>query len=201
MVRQWFSVTAALAVGALFVAADSSQAQERRFNLGRRLFGNRDANSGSRAPSYVMDAYGNPMYNNAPAGRFRGPDGMNMQPDGSRPMPGEPMQPGRMGQRSFYYQPEATGAVLLQVRVPADAEILIDGAKTTQRGTLRQYISPPLEPGKNFTYEITAKYTEDGKEVSRTHRQVVRAGGRYPVDFSQLPQEHKDHKEPVKVND
>jgi uncharacterized protein (TIGR03000 family) len=82
----------------------------------------------------------------------------------------------------------APNTVLLNVRVPeADAEVWIDGVKTTQRGTARQYISPPLTPGQRYSYEITARWTENGKEVSQTRKVPIQAGQNVSVDFTQPP--------------
>src|SRR5262249_40914799 len=40
----------------------------------------------------------------------------------------------------------ASTAVRINVRVPADAEVWVEGAKTTQTGTRRTFVSPPLDP-------------------------------------------------------
>lgn len=93
------------------------------------------------------------------------------------------------------YSPSAPAApaqdpnvVLINLRVPdANAEVLIDGVKTTRQGTSRQFVSPPLPPGKKFNYTIEAKWTEDGKPVSQTRRIVIQAGETIGVDFTQSP--------------
>jgi uncharacterized protein (TIGR03000 family) len=202
MVRHWFSVSAVLALGLIFVGAEAAQAQIFR---GRRSGGYRDG------PSFSRGYYppGNGMYYNGPMNRYAEPGtyynapmrygepGMyyNMMPP-SGYMPGQPIQPASyVGQvmppatsatlaQSYYAAPQQN-AVLLDVRVPVeDAEVLIDGTPTRLRGHMRQFYSPPLEPGKTFTYEVTAKFTQDGKPVTRTERQEVRAGERYTIDFT-----------------
>jgi uncharacterized protein (TIGR03000 family) len=80
------------------------------------------------------------------------------------------------------------GAVLMTVSVPADAEIWIDGSKTMQTGTLRRFVSPPILPGQDYAYEVTAKWKEDGHEVTQSRRVRVHAGERVSINFPQVPQ-------------
>jgi uncharacterized protein (TIGR03000 family) len=67
-------------------------------------------------------------------------------------------------------------AVLINVSVPPNAEILFEGSQTTQSGAFRQFISPPLIPGKEYAYKIEARWSEDGSTVTRTRRITVHAG-------------------------
>jgi len=64
----------------------------------------------------------------------------------------------------------------LEVAVPADAKINIEGVDTAQSGTQREFVSPPLVPGKEYSYQIKVRWTENGKEMTRTHRVAVHAG-------------------------
>ena len=79
----------------------------------------------------------------------------------------------------------ADASVYLSVRVPADAEIWVDGVATRQTGTSRKFVSPPLSAGQEYTYELTARWTENGREVVQTRRIDVTAGDRKSVDFTQ----------------
>jgi uncharacterized protein (TIGR03000 family) len=80
---------------------------------------------------------------------------------------------------------ERANTAQVDVRVPdPNAEIWIEGSKTQQRGTLRLFESPPLNPDKNYTYDIRARWTENGREVERTKTVPVRANERANVDFS-----------------
>lgn len=74
-------------------------------------------------------------------------------------------------------------AVLIGVRVPESATIWFDGEKTTQTGTFREFMSPPLEPGQKFTYEIKAVWVDNGQEMSRMRKIDVFAGDRMMVNF------------------
>jgi uncharacterized protein (TIGR03000 family) len=76
-------------------------------------------------------------------------------------------------------------AARLNVRLPdANAEVWVEGQRTQQRGTTREYISPPLNPDKNYIYEVRARWTENGQEKERTKTVSVRANGTATVDFT-----------------
>jgi uncharacterized protein (TIGR03000 family) len=73
----------------------------------------------------------------------------------------------------------------LNVRLPAaDAEVWFDDKPTQQRGTMREFASPPLNPDKNYTYEVRARWMENGKTMERTKKVAVRANGVATVDFT-----------------
>jgi len=82
--------------------------------------------------------------------------------------------------------PGAAGAMLvLSVKVPQPAaEVFVNGVKTAQTGTDRLFESPPLDAGKTYKYELTARWMEGGaprevkKAVIGTPGEVVR------VDFT-----------------
>jgi uncharacterized protein (TIGR03000 family) len=68
------------------------------------------------------------------------------------------------------------------VTVPPGAEIWFDGTATTSTGTVRQFESPPLTPGKH-SYEILARWNENGHEVTQTQRVEVTPGANVSVSF------------------
>ena len=156
MLRKWFCIASVFAVAALMVAADATQARE------RRLFGRR-----SRGNDYNNSSYYGPGDYYAPR------SGMA---EGQR--------------RSDYYPPEAFPAttqemsVFIDVSIPANAEISFDGAKTVQKGSRRSFVSPPLKPGSEYTYEIKAQWMENGREITRSRKIPVRAGERLAVDLT-----------------
>ncbi len=78
----------------------------------------------------------------------------------------------------------ADGRARLQVLVPADAEVWLNGNPTTQRGEQRLFESPALAPGRDYQYEVRARWTEGGRAVDQTRTVVVRANARVGVDFS-----------------
>lgn len=75
------------------------------------------------------------------------------------------------------------GAAVLRVRVPADAEVLVEGRRTVQRGAVRTFVSPPLAEGHHFFYDLLALWVEDGREVARRRKVAVFPGDRLTVDF------------------
>ena len=82
-----------------------------------------------------------------------------------------------------YGRPERSRAVQINVAVPANAEILFGTFKTTQRGAQRTFVSPPLVPGSNYSYDVTAKWREGGREIVRTRHLTVHAGDVLNVSF------------------
>jgi uncharacterized protein (TIGR03000 family) len=77
--------------------------------------------------------------------------------------------------------PSDTGAQVT-VTVPAGAEIWFDGTATTSTGTVRQFNSPPLTPGKH-SYEIRAHWSENGHEATQSQRVEVTPGAHISVSF------------------
>jgi uncharacterized protein (TIGR03000 family) len=73
--------------------------------------------------------------------------------------------------------------VLITVSVPANATIWFDDARTALGGAVRQFVSPPLTPDQEYVYQIKARWTKDGKEVTRSRRVNVHAGDVTSVSF------------------
>jgi uncharacterized protein (TIGR03000 family) len=166
MVRHWFSLAAVLAVAVLIVATDASQSRERRF--GRRARRNSNANVEQVSAPYYYDS----------AGRLV-----------SGSMEQTAMAGTQSASRTALYPPEGqpmrAQPVRLEVRVPANAEIWIDGARTMQNGPVREFISPPIEPGRSYAYELKMKWTENGAERERVRNVSVRPGQLVRVDLTQ----------------
>jgi len=79
---------------------------------------------------------------------------------------------------------EATGtAVQINVRVPADAEVWVEGTKTTQTGTRRTFVSPPLDPDETYTYTVRARWRGADGEVDRTRKAQVSGGDEVTLNF------------------
>jgi uncharacterized protein (TIGR03000 family) len=74
----------------------------------------------------------------------------------------------------------------LHVIVPPDAILTIDGQPTKSTSADRWFITPPLAPGKLFHYDLTAKFTRDGKNLSVQQTVGVRAGQTTNVSFDLL---------------
>ncbi|HET6572391.1 MAG TPA: TIGR03000 domain-containing protein [Fimbriiglobus sp.] len=83
--------------------------------------------------------------------------------------------------------PTPTGAapVHLTVRVPDGARVWVADAPSNQTGPAQTFVSPPVEPGMDYTYVVRAAWTENGQPVSRMRRVTVHAGDRVTVDMTQ----------------
>jgi uncharacterized protein (TIGR03000 family) len=164
MSRRWFCLASVLAVTVLMVAADATQAQGLR-RFGRR---NRDFNNGN-------------YYDNGPMAPL---DRSTTLPDMQGPE-----------SRSFYRGPgEMEGPqnemhAYLEVRLPPSATVTIEGERTTQSGTRRLFVSPPVEPGHRYVYDLTARWMEDGREVVRTEQVHVSPGRTTIVDLRTMAPE------------
>jgi uncharacterized protein (TIGR03000 family) len=70
------------------------------------------------------------------------------------------------------------------LRVPQDAEIWVNGVKTKQTGESRYFFSPPLAPGKKYSYQMRVRWMKDGKPVEETQSILVHAGATIRRDFT-----------------
>jgi uncharacterized protein (TIGR03000 family) len=69
------------------------------------------------------------------------------------------------------------------VTLPANAQLYFDGDLTSKTGTERTFVSPDLQPGKKFHYNLVARWKENGKSVERERRVEVKAGATVRVSF------------------
>jgi uncharacterized protein (TIGR03000 family) len=80
--------------------------------------------------------------------------------------------------------PSAVNAARIRVIVPKDAQVWVEGTPTRQSGTVRQFLSPPLTVGKQYTYNILAKWIEAGREITQTRSLPVWPNSSTTVDFT-----------------
>jgi uncharacterized protein (TIGR03000 family) len=81
--------------------------------------------------------------------------------------------------------PPSDNTAHLQLLVPEKAEVLIDDGKTTQTGTVREFVSPQLLPGKSFLYKLSIHYTDaNGATIDEQHSIRVHANDRLRLDFT-----------------
>jgi uncharacterized protein (TIGR03000 family) len=90
--------------------------------------------------------------------------------------------------RVYYYGPPppvvvTASDVLLQVQVPANAKIMVNGDPTTQTGSYREFISSDLTPGKTYAFTLKAEWDENGQPVARELKVRVQGGERRSVNF------------------
>ncbi len=83
----------------------------------------------------------------------------------------------------YYGSAELDNTAVIDVRLPNRAVILFGKQKMTSTGPERRFISPPLIPGKEYVYEVSVRWQEGGREVTRTRSLPVRAGARLNITF------------------
>jgi uncharacterized protein (TIGR03000 family) len=76
-----------------------------------------------------------------------------------------------------------SACAVVQVLVPADAELSFSGNKTDQPGMVRRFVTPSLIAGKNYVYEVQAVWHDNGHEVTRKQTIAVEPNRRLTVDF------------------
>lgn len=75
---------------------------------------------------------------------------------------------------------------LLKVQVPLNAEVWLEGQQMRSVGAMRHYRSPPLNPAREYAYEVRARWQVDGKPIEEIRHVAIRAGATVIVDFTHL---------------
>ena len=130
-------------------------------------------------PSIVLGISAQSFYSNPFGGYYDSPDSLYSPippagdgPDGSRD-PSTPLDPNAADNQAH-----------LRLSVPANAMIWFNGARTSQTGTERDFVSPVLTPGKEYTYEVRVRWQENGQVKERTRTLNVHANDWLRVDFT-----------------
>jgi uncharacterized protein (TIGR03000 family) len=73
---------------------------------------------------------------------------------------------------------EARGpaAAKVVVHLPAGAKLTVNKKACQATSATRTFVSPPLEPGKDYYYTLKAELVRDGQTLTSTQRIAVRAG-------------------------
>jgi uncharacterized protein (TIGR03000 family) len=78
----------------------------------------------------------------------------------------------------------------IEVLLPdPEAQVLMDGYRTSSTGTNRVFETPPLSPGKIYSYRLAASWAENGKFVTREKEVMVAPGKVTVVDFTMSAKE------------
>ena len=75
---------------------------------------------------------------------------------------------------------------VISLQVPAGATFYVNDKEVALLTTNPTFITPPIEPGKDYFYDFKVTVTEDGKAVTRTKRVKVRAGGVVPLNYADM---------------
>jgi uncharacterized protein (TIGR03000 family) len=82
-------------------------------------------------------------------------------------------------------RPPADDFAHLQLTVPENATVLIDGTSTTQTGSVREFVTPALAPGSRYSYKIAVQYTDAQDKVVEDARDIrFRANDWFSIDFT-----------------
>jgi uncharacterized protein (TIGR03000 family) len=73
----------------------------------------------------------------------------------------------------------------ITVKLPAGATLYVDGKKNAKTDPTREFVTPPLAFGKEYTYTMTAEL--GGPAGTVTHKVAFRAGESVTVDFTATP--------------
>jgi uncharacterized protein (TIGR03000 family) len=77
----------------------------------------------------------------------------------------------------------APDAAHLDVKVPADAQVYVNGSPTKLTGEQRRFISSGLAADKTYTYSIEARLARGPETLTRMQTVTVSAGQSVPVMF------------------
>jgi uncharacterized protein (TIGR03000 family) len=118
-------------------------------------------------------------------------EGSEMQPkpaapaDGAAPTPPAPADGSAAPMKSSMYRAlDGSQTALLNVNVPAEATIYVNGTQTTSTGTQRQYISRGLSADNRYEYEIRAEMVRDGKTLTETKSVTLGPGQEVNLSFN-----------------
>jgi len=71
---------------------------------------------------------------------------------------------------------KAAAPATIIVRLPDQANLSINDKASKLTSTTRKFVSPPLQPGKDYYYTLKAEIERDGRPVTATQRVAVHAG-------------------------
>jgi uncharacterized protein (TIGR03000 family) len=92
-------------------------------------------------------------------------------------------------------QPDVSAS--LTVRLPAGARLWIDDQPTTLVGPDREFRTPPITPGRRYSYDLRATWYDGRQNVSQTQRVEITGGAHVNAAFP-LPTETAGKASPVK---
>jgi len=152
-------------------------------------FGNGYYGSGYYSPSYYNSGYAySPSYSSysyVPNYSYAPEYNDAQSPDYS--IQANPSTPSATTQQSLYYSPPQTdNSAQIRVLVPAGAQVWVGGALTSQTGSERVFASPAIQPGRTYTYEVKARWMQEGEPVEQVKQVRVQANQTTTVDFSPL---------------
>jgi len=84
------------------------------------------------------------------------------------------------------YPPSGDTQFHIQLTVPENAEVWFDDTKTAQTGSVRDYTTSNLTPGRDYSYNIRVHWKDtDGQMKEKEHKIAFHAGDNLSYDFTQ----------------
>jgi uncharacterized protein (TIGR03000 family) len=78
----------------------------------------------------------------------------------------------------------AVAATSIRIQVPAQARVWFDNLPTSQTGSVRDFVSPPLTAGREYHYTVRAAWNENGHEIERQQVVSFTPGDPVSIDFT-----------------
>ena len=75
---------------------------------------------------------------------------------------------------------------LVVVSLPGGATLYANDQEVSVAGAITSFLTPELEPGKDYYYEFRVKVARAGESVTRTKRIPVRAGSVARLAFEDM---------------
>jgi uncharacterized protein (TIGR03000 family) len=94
---------------------------------------------------------------------------------------------GQESQVDFTDMSQGGSPARVRVKLPADADLYVDGVRVPQTSEVRSFQTPKLETGRSYYYTLRADVVRDGRTVSASKRVTVEAGREATVEFKDLP--------------
>ncbi|MGF1580470.1 MAG: TIGR03000 domain-containing protein [Gemmataceae bacterium] len=129
------------------------------------------------APGYTTPGYttpGMPLYGNTVPGPVTNP---------STNKPAQPSTNDNKTKASISNTPAN-----LAIEVPADAKLYVDGKLTTSTSEVRKFVTPPLQQGQVYFYDLRAEVDRDGQRIAVNGRVIIRAGQNVRAQLSEPSQ-------------
>jgi uncharacterized protein (TIGR03000 family) len=83
---------------------------------------------------------------------------------------------GSLAARPLHAEPAGRAPASIEVALPADALLTIDGQATRSTSSYRRLVTPPLEAGRSFRYTLRAQVERSGRTITAEREVLVRAG-------------------------
>ncbi|MBL8868049.1 MAG: TIGR03000 domain-containing protein [Planctomycetia bacterium] len=103
--------------------------------------------------------------------------------------PSEPIKPTRTEEPVNPFRTNGLASAAtparISIKLPADTVLFIDGKKNEKIGNTREFTTPPIPFGKEFSYDLKLVKTRNGQPEELTQKVVFQAGETVTVDFTE----------------